>query len=223
MKTRKHKLKGGIVMERYLRDFNDELVPQNSILKPQIVKDYMKTIDTKCKKDRDTTSLAFLVKRDVSQSACIRLGIVIEDIFNIYLKYILEEKFKRSNITKNKKGEKQKDILFTDETTMKSIYAELKSNINLDTEKYKTTIEKVKIVQAELEEKGYSVDGYLVAIRYLRTDDIPKNFIKKYNEVKLIGIADFVEKIVQMEVPVELRNCDIYSEFLTTLSAKIEC
>jgi hypothetical protein len=59
----------------------------------------------------------------------------------------------------NKKGDKEKDHLFVDEDKKIIYYAELKSNLNLDTEKSKKTEAKVVKIKDSLVSKyiGYTI------------------------------------------------------------------
>ena len=91
-----------------------------------------------------------MIKRELSQSDCIKLGNGLEKIFyDIVLQYTKLKDIK----PKNKKGKKEKDHLFCDETNKIIYYAEFKSNINLDTEKSKSTYQKCLNIVIELKEK----------------------------------------------------------------------
>lgn len=198
-----------------------------SLLALDEVKAYVSKIKTCKKKGRDSTSLSSLVNHDISQSAAIRLGNVLEEIFNIAISKFLTEKFVRSNLKKNEKGERQKDVLMINEETKHVIYAEIKANINLDTQKAPATVKSTIDVVKAFETKEYSVDGYVISLRYLSTKDVPAVLAKKYapftshENIKLIGIRDFLVKI--MDEPIsELSSYEKYSEFLTTLAKSLE-
>lgn len=198
-----------------------------SLLALDEVKAYVSKIKTCKKKGRDSTSLSSLVNHDISQSAAIRLGNVLEEIFNIAISKFLTEKFVRSNLKKNEKGERQKDVLMINEDTKHVIYAEIKANINLDTQKAPATVKSTIDVVKAFESKGYSVDGYVIALRYLSTKDVPATLAKKYapftshENIELIGIRDFLVK--SMDEPIsELSSYEKYSEFLTTLAKSLE-
>ena len=86
---------------------------------------------------------------------------------------------------KNKKGMKEKDHLFMDTGNKVIYFAELKANINLDTEKSKATCTKCKLVYQELiaQYPDYSIKWFLLAYRYTCKEEIP-SFIKyKYAEI----------------------------------------
>lgn len=209
-------------MERYLYEFKGDLAPDTSILRLSGVQNYLKSIKKCEKKARDPSSLSYLIDRDLSQSACIRIGTVVEDILNIFLEYHLNNYYLRKNLKKNVKGERQKDILFIDEESKHVIYAEVKANINLDTQKLKATVESIQKVQNTYEEKGYSIQAYLITLRYLNTNDIPPSVVKKYQGVQLIGINDFMTDILRAEPLNELKSYESYSKFLDTVAGYIE-
>lgn len=198
-----------------------------SLMSSKTLKTYLGTIKTCEKKGRDPTSLSFLVKRDISQSAAIRLGVVLEEVFNIIISEYFQEKYTRSNLQRNVKGERQKDLLMINEESKSIIYAELKANINLDTQKAPATVASTIKVVDDYEKKGYAVRGYVLSLRYLKTADIPKTLAKKYQKfdehpnVKLIGIQDFMKTVLDKPIK-ELKNEEEYSEFLTTIMSYIE-
>lgn len=214
---------GDVFMMRALHGFSEKGIHEITISNTPRVKQYIATIKTCGKKTRDTTSLSFLVKHDMSQSACIRLGNELEEILNLFIQALIQKTYARSGDKKNTRGKRQKDILFLNETDKIAIYAELKSNINLDTEKYKATVQKVQAVEKELEEKGYVVKAYLVSLRYLETMDIPRTSAQKYKDVKLVGLRDFIEMIIPVERIKELASYDEYSTFLDKLALQLEC
>jgi hypothetical protein len=195
---------------------------QTSLLTCPGVQGYLTTIKKCEKKSRDPTSLSYLIDRDLSQSACIRIGNVFEDILNVFLEHHLTGRFVRMNVKKNVKGERQKDILFIDEASKRVIYAELKANINLDTQKSKSTVDSVLKVIESYEADGYSVQGYLVSLRYLSVRDVPPTIAKKYTNVTLFGINDFITTVLQVEPMEELRSYETYSACLTKIADYIE-
>jgi hypothetical protein len=221
MKTRRHK-RGGLNMDRYLYEFNNTLTPNISILQSSAVQSYLKKIKRCEKKSRDPSSLSYLIDRDLSQSACIRIGNVIEDILNLFLAHHLEGTYERRNIQKNTKGERQKDILFINDETNHVIYAELKANINLDTQKSKATVQSLLKVIEDYTSQEMNIQAYLVSLRYLHTDDIPSSVAKKYKDVQLIGLSDFITEVLNVEPFRELQSYETYSEFLSKIADYIE-
>ena len=206
---------------------NEQMASARSLLASDALNVYLNTIKRCPKKGRDPTSLSFLVKRDISQSAAIRLGIVLEEAFNIMISEYLKTKYTRSNLQKNVKGERQKDVLMINETTKEVLYAELKNNINLDTQKSLATVVSTINVVKEYEAKGYTVTGYVLSLRYLQNADIPKTLAKKYQKfddhvnVNLIGIQDFMKTVLNEPIA-ELKDYDAYSTFLTSIMDRIE-
>lgn len=188
---------------------------------------YIRTLKACERKGRDPSSLSFLVKHDISQSAAIKLGNTLEEVFNLAISEILSEKFVRSNLKKNVKGERQKDILMINEETKDVIYAEIKANINLDTQKAPATVNSTIKVVEDYKAKGYTVRGFVIALRYLKSDDIPTTLAKKYqmfkehDNIHLIGIDEFIT-VITNETMTELKSYDVYSEFLTMIAKAIE-
>lgn len=200
---------------------------ERSIMSSEKLNEYLGTIKRCDKKGRDPTSLSFLVNRDISQSAAIRLGVVLEEVFNIVISEYFQEKYTRSNLQRNVKGERQKDLLMINEESKSVIYAELKANINLDTQKAPATVASTIKVVEDFESKGYKVQGYVLSLRYLKTADIPRSLAKKYQKfdehpnVKLIGIQDFMKTVLEEPIA-ELQDEPAYSEFLTMITGYIE-
>lgn len=188
------------------------------MLRSTNIQKYLATIKRCDKKERDPTSLSYLIPRTISQSACIRLGNVLEDVLNLYLEERLEG-YTRNTSQKNAKGERQKDILFQKDKIV--LYGEIKANINLDTQKSKATIESIQKVHNEYLAAGLTPTSYLVCLRYLRTADVPAVIAKKYTGIRLVGISDFLTEVLE-EVPEELASYEAYSEALGTLVDCIE-
>jgi len=116
-------------------------------------------------KAKDVHSLSSLVDRSMSQSDCIKLGTGLEKVFSELVLVL------NPNLTsikpKNSKGKKERDHLFVNEETKTIFYAELKSNLNLDTEKCKSTSNKCVQIAAELVEEypEYKIQMYLLGLR----------------------------------------------------------
>lgn len=184
------------------------------------VTNYMNTL--KAKSTEDPTSLCSLLPRKVSQSTNIRLGNELEAIFNAY---VCDNKCSATDIrpVKVKKGERQKDFLVQLENPTVILYAEFKSNINLDTEKRKATREKVLAVADELETAypNTRILSYLVSLRYLQLADIPASLVSSYHDVDLIGINDLFTNILRHPME-ELSSYPAYSAFLTDIVDRLE-
>lgn len=150
-------------------------------------------LNKKTLKKRDESSLSYLIDKSMTQSQCIKLGILVEKILRqIILKLTNFKDIKPKNI----KGKKEMDHLFVDEENKIIYYAELKANINLDTEKSKSTYKKILEIYKELKNEfsNYEIRWCLLAFRYLNNNEIPKVLKSKYNEIKdnLYGINDYI-------------------------------
>ena len=151
----------------------------------------------KSNKKKDFNSLSYLIDKNLSQSDCIKLGIGIEKfLVDLILQYSHNLK---SIKEKNMKGIKEKDHLFIDEKNKIIYYSELKSNINLDTEKSKTTSNKCLEIVKQLEEKykNYQIKWCLLGLRYLDYNEIPKVIQGKYTNIKenLYGINQYLNML----------------------------
>lgn len=147
-------------------------------------------------KNKDINSLSYLITRPLSQSDCIKLGVGVEKV----LSDLIIKHTKHLNIkTKNIKGNKEKDHLFCNEETKTIYYAELKANVNLDTEKSKSTYEKcLELVESiKSEYPGYNVEWCLLAYRFLNYNDISAVIKKKYVNIKdnLFGINQYLSML----------------------------
>ena len=143
-------------------------------------------------KDRDKESLSYLIDRDLSQSDCIKLGHAVEQYFTACV-----SKFTSlSNVRpKNEKGKKERDILFKDDDRKIMYYTEVKTNLNLDTEKSKTTYEKCLLISEEYQLEDYDIEWCLLGARYTHSKEMPKKISKKYSSIKdnLFGVNEFLE------------------------------
>ena len=199
------------------RFYNTIKMSSNSFLRSALVRTYISSL--KSKSTDDASSLCSLLTRKVSQSTNIRLGNELESILNLYATGHINAEDMRPK--KVKKGEHQRDWLRRMARAI--IYGEFKSNINLDTEKRKATIAKVIAVNEELVEAypEYAVRPFLVSLRYLRVGDIPPLMVKSYGDVKLVGVADFFEDVLEHPME-ELRSYPAYTEFLMAIVDQLE-
>lgn len=146
------------------------------------------------KKSKKFDSLSYLINKELTQSQCIRLGIAYEKILKeIILKFTELEEIKE----KNKKNIKQKDHLFIDKKNKIIYYAELKGNLNLDTEKSKITCKKCLNIINELKEKykNYEIKWCLLGFRYINIEECM--IIYKYKEINnnVFGINEYLEML----------------------------
>jgi len=168
-------------------------------------------------KAKDVHSLSSLVDRSMSQSDCIKLGTGLEKVFSELVLVL------NPNLTsikpKNSKGKKERDHLFVNEETKTIFYAELKSNLNLDTEKCKSTSNKCVQIAAELVEEypEYKIQMYLLGLRYYNKTFLPKIITNKYTEIaeNLVGINDYFEALCNESL---FADETAYKEFLTHLA-----
>lgn len=150
--------------------------------------------EMKSKKKLDEESLSFIINRPLSQSESIRLGIAIEN----YFRNFIGNKTGLKNIKKkNSKGQKEKDILFIDYNHKIIYYSEIKTNLNLDTEKSKSTYIKCQDIVKELqyEYKDFQIKWCLLGARYINCHEISEKVKKKYIDIKdnLFGINEFFQ------------------------------
>ena len=183
----------------------------NSILSSSNVLTHLQSL--KSKATIDEMSLSTILTRKVSQSTCIRLGNELEKIINIYADQCIPTAKDKRPI-RPVTGDHQLDLLR--ELDNVTVYCEIKSNINLDTEKRAATIAKIKSVEQKL-----ACNAYLINLRFLTTDDIPRNFMTMYSDVKLIGVGDFFTNVLDHPVD-ELSSYEKYSAFLMTIVDKLE-
>lgn len=171
-------------------------------------------------KSKDIHSLSYIIDRQLSQSDCIKLGIGLEKII---LDIILSNNPLLTNIKeKNIKNIKEKDHLFVDNNKKIIYYAELKSNLNLDTEKSKTTTYKCNIILEELILKypDYKIEMYLVGNRYFDKKIIPKIILNKYLDIKdnIVGMNDYINHLCDKSL---FENEEEYKLFLNYLANKM--
>jgi hypothetical protein len=181
---------------------------------------YLKKVSSNKKKD--DASLCSLVSRPTSQSDNIKLGIAMESMFRDITSKCnpgLE------NIKpKNKKGHKERDILFRCDKTKQIYYAEAKSNINLDTEKSASTARKIISINEELRQQfpGYTINACLLALRYVNKEDIPQNLLNKYTAIDgfVFGVNDFLS-LVGIPKEVVSFTFETYIVFVNKVAEKI--
>lgn len=178
-----------------------------------------------CYSNNETSveSLSYLIKdMNLSQSDKIKLGTGMEQILR---DFIINYNKDLENIRiekKLKKGEKEKDHIFKDEKNKIIHYAELKSNLNLDTEKSKSTSEKCLLIEKELKEKyiGYTIKMYLVNLRYLVKKDIPKLILNKYSNIpeNICGVNEYLNNL---NINLNFKDDNDYTILLNNLVKKM--
>lgn len=140
----------------------------------------------------DIASMKHLVERNINQSECIRLGIELENLFKDLILYRSGEWIL---LTEKIVEKKQCDHLFYNKNKNKIIYAEIKCNLNLDTEKSLSTIKKCQMIEQKLREKyKCEVQMCLVGIRYYKTHIIHPKIMRKYEQIigNVCGINEYL-------------------------------
>jgi len=166
-------------------------------------------------KNKDVNSLSSLITRSLSQSDCIKLGNGVEKfLIDLIMKYTPYKNIKE----KNKKGEKEKDHLFCDEVNKVIYYAELKSNLNLDTEKSKSTYSKCLGIVEELKNEypDYKINWCLLGLRQLTSHDMPDIIKKKYSIINdnLFGINQY---LTMLNIDLTF-NIETYTSLLNSIA-----
>jgi len=166
-------------------------------------------------KNKDFNSLSFLVKKPMSQSDCIKIGTGLEQVFK---DIVLNETSFVNIKPKNTKGNKEKDHLFMDNDKKIIFYAELKSNLNLDTEKCKSTSDKCSMIEQQLKEEypDFLIKMFLVGSRYYDKSLIPKGILSKYTSISsnVVGINNYFS---ELSVDLLFDDEEDYSTFLNNV------
>ncbi len=172
-------------------------------------------INEKKSSAKDPHSFTSLAKIHLTQSQNITLGICVEHAIRDCISK--NAKGWVSIKEANKKGEKEKDHLYKNDTLKVIIYGEQKNNINLDTEKSVNTKDKVHKIHRELQEKypDYTIISMILATRYLSAkDDLAKSIInQKYKNIMVVGINDFLD---QFALP-KFESYDTYKDMIETI------
>lgn len=217
-------------IDNELSDKNNKSNKNNDIYKNITIDDFKEIINENeyiknCSSNEEISddSLSYLIRHlNLSQSDKIKLGTGMEKVLRYF---ILKHNSKLENIRtdkKLKKGEKEKDHIFKDDNNKIIYYAELKSNLNLDTEKSKSTSEKCKLIEKELKEKynGYTIKMYLVNLRYLTKNDIPYMILNKYPNIQE-NICGLNEYLNNLSIKYNFKDDNEYSLLLTHLVKKM--
>jgi len=148
--------------------------------------------------------------------------------FEKWFKYIVEDcgmVLLPDGVIKNVIGNKSKDIdlLFMDTLQKIVYYRELKSNLELDTEKLPATYEKIKKVTEYLSKEypEYKIDSSLMTWAVYEENDLPKKYNSKIKKCNKNGVS--------VSYPVDLFNLldvsfsrDEYYDFFKKLGQKIQ-
>lgn len=162
----------------------------------------------------DSESLSSLIDTHLSQSEKIQFGYKMEKMLSLF---ILRNTKLRNIREKNMKNKKETDHLFIDDAEKIIYYAELKSNIALDTEKVIETMAKCKKIEHLLSEQyvGYNVKMFLVSLRHLDKSTIRQSVKNKYIEISehLVGVSEYLTYL-GIDHQQELSNEENYKKFI---------
>ena len=146
----------------------------------------------------DTTRFA------LSQSQCIQMGHTMENVVKNIVELAKDDGWSHVFIA-NKTGKKEKDHVLVNNKTGVVVILEQKNNLNLDTEKCKSTANKLprlikEIVECDtftsiLGKPPTSVSACILGSRYVRSTDIPSNISKKYIGTRILGMDDLCDLI----------------------------
>ena len=161
---------------------------------------------TKCDK-KDVNSMKYIINKNLTQSQSIRLGIELENLFRDHI--LAQTAFRSIN---NKYKNKECDHIFIHNNII--YYAELKCNLNLDTEKSVSTYKKCqKITDAlRIMYPDCVVRMFLVSLRFHTKELIPTKVKQKYKCIdhNLCGISDY---LIQLGMD-GFANENEYKEFI---------
>lgn len=144
----------------------------------------------------DNESLSSLIDIPLCQSKKIQFGNRMENMISAFIS--INTQF--VNIKeKNRKGKRETDHLFMDTINNIIYYAELKSNLNLDTEKSIETVKKCLEIKKTLTYKypECKIRMYLVSLRHLMSQTIRKDIKNKYYKISnnLLDINEYLTKL----------------------------
>jgi len=173
--------------------------------------------DKRPKKLQDNyESINTLVNIGVTQSQSIRIGTSIEDLFRIYI-----SSTSSWNDVKppNAKGKKERDHLFSrtlENGKTEKIYAELKSNLQLDSEKRSKTAEKVKSIMRE-----ENCDGYITALRHFSSNTLNKSRHVKFYTERDIDVLSVEEYFNVLNIACPFENEEDYKEWVRFITDRL--
>ena len=184
----------------------------------KLIKENSYISQTTSNKKKDPNSLSSIVNRNLSQSDCIKLGTGIEKLLVDLILQKSEHSELKNIKPKNEKGAKERDHLFINEAEKIVYYAELKANLNLDTEKSKSTYTKCQFIVDELKNQypDYTIKWCLLGCRYIHYDNIPVIISKRYTAIQenLFGINQYLQL---MNVNIQFTE-ETYAEFVNNVA-----
>jgi hypothetical protein len=170
---------------------------------------------------KDVSSFKYLIDETryaLTQSQLIQMGHQMEGVVKNIVG--LSEGWSHVFIA-NKTGKKEKDHVLVNITSGKVVILEQKNNLNLDTEKCKSTANKLPRLITELSEGDtltgilgkppVSVEAYILGSRYVRSTHIPSVISKKYVGTRILGMDDLCDLI---GVPPIFTTEDLYRSYI---------
>jgi len=147
-----------------------EMIPKNEYIK-----------DFKSNKQKDPDSVAYLIRRDMTQRECVKLG-------NCYEK-LLTDMTVQLVTHLQPKSIKNKYNVFVDEEYKIVYYAELKADYSKNTE--------CMVDELKKEVPGYTLKWCVLLYRYIASEYIPTEILKKYIKISqnVYGINDYLEMV----------------------------
>lgn len=176
----------------------------------------------KANKNKNFHSFSYLIRnKTLSQSDYIKAGIAMEKV----LRDIILD-FNKDLVCikpKNIKNFKEKDHLFLNEKTKEIFYSELKSNLNLDTEKSKSTYRKCLNIVEELKKEypDYNLKWCLLGLRYHAKDDnLTKIILNKYPPIKdyVYGVNNYFNMLDVQIYYTQEEYTDFVNEVINTMT-----
>lgn len=148
-----------------------EMIPKNEYIR-----------DFKSNKQKDPDSVAYLIKRDMSQRDCVKLGNCFEKLLNDMILQL------SPNL--QPKTIKNKYRVFVDEEYKIVYYAELKADYSKNCE--------CMVEELKKEVPDYTVKWCVLLYRYIASEYIPTDILlKKYLKISqnVYGINDYLEMV----------------------------
>lgn len=162
------------------------------------------------RKINNQNSIRSLLDFPISHSQSIRLGTTIENVMRVYISETSDWKDIKPS---NKAGVKERDHLF--ERSGVKIYAELKSNLDLDTEKKIATRDKAKNIAKEEQ-----VRALILSLRHFSKDTISNSYVKFYNKHN-VDVISFQEYFDVLDISCPFNNIDEYKKWLNYMAFKL--
>jgi hypothetical protein len=147
-----------------------EMIPKNEYIK-----------DFKSNKQKDPDSVAYLIRRDMSQRECVKFGNCFEKLLTDITVQLVTHL--------QPKSIKNKYNVFVDEEYKIVYYAELKADYSKNTE--------CMVDELKKEVPGYTVKWCVLLYRYIASEYIPTDILKKYIKISqnVYGINDYLEMV----------------------------